>query len=63
MDIFDIIWTKTFIITDRRISLAYLVLGDILKDANVFTLNSASAYAELLKFQGGKCKTNKEPSE
>lgn len=63
MDIFDIIWTKTFIITDQRISLAYLVLQDILKDADVFSLNSASTYAQLLKFQGDKYKANEEPSE
>lgn len=58
MGIFDIIWTKTFIIADQRISLAYLVLHDILEDVNVFTLNSASVYAELLKFQGDIYKTN-----
>lgn len=61
MDIFDIIWTKTFIITDQRISLAYLVVDDILKDADVFTINPASVNA--VKFQGGKYKTNEKPSE
>lgn len=63
MDIFGITWTKTFIITDPSISLVYLVLHDILKDADVFTVNSASVTVELLKFQRDKYKTNEKPSK
>lgn len=63
MDIFDIVWTKTFIITDQRSFLAYLELHDILRDADVFTINSASMNAELLKFQGDKQKIVEKPSE
>lgn len=48
------IWTNTFIITDQRSFLAYLELCDILRDADVFTINLASMNAELLKFQGDK---------
>lgn len=63
MDIFDIIWTKTFIITDQRSFLAYLELHDILRNADVFTINSASINAKLLKFQGDKCKIAEKLSE
>lgn len=63
MAIFDISWTNTFIITGQRSFLAYLELHDILRDADVFTINSASMNAELLKFQGDKYNIAEKPSE
>lgn len=63
MDIFDINWAKTFIITDQRSFLAYLELHDILRDTDIFTINSPSMNAELLKFQVGNYKIAEKPSE
>lgn len=48
-------WSKEF--------LAYLKLHDILRDADVFIINSASRNAELLTFQGDKDKIAENPSE